>query len=974
MADAISAANLAKMRGPQWQNLYLAVDVPPTIWTGRVNGAHSQGAYDITFDGGALSGSAQPSHHFEVWFGSSAGAKDRGVTRIRNGTLPTWAVASGTLRIASNDMSLSNDDYITIKQNILPMSILPSIDGAYEDEDKAYTDENEEQHPLARIGPPACGFLSSGIHTVSFWSDDVAIASGASLSSYAWTFAGGLPTSSAIAGTAVTPIPVTYNSAGRKWVTHTVTDDNGKTHTRYTTVHVYDKDSSPPIVDFTVEGLTGDRDNGSWRCTIRVHESCTEGEFPDLAQVILFTEQYWDGTQTDIGYGWTHRENIVFVGYIVGDSVRKDPYDSSVTFEAVGICELAKQITCWGASLKDKATATWHQIPDMTLNLAAFHITTEHTTFDHIADVYLSLDTITMKYIDIGEGPYYDHMKTQIGEAGRALLMSNAKGQIYYEPNAQLALTADRPSTELWTLTTADWREGIDLGPEHNGVYQCCQVDFISFYYDGNDPKVRGSLAPGRQWPTGSVQKVTGVRADSQADTNEYAGVFEQNYNNPFTAVILPMHGYYPVLDIAPQAYIKVTLSSGDTIRGLVWSAVRHVIKTVTHTWVPEGGYFLTDATVDQEVGSYTGTTNDIPTEDPDPDPPNPDPVPDPPGPSTSVGVLLISQDKLALSVNFFDDETTEWTDITNEMEGDLLYKVVVGSNQQAYCTTDAGVYYCSNILATPPTWTVLKSLASARTETSEPSAEFRSIEITSGGSIYLAWHEWDYRLMGHWSGNAGGISYTQWSQYGVCLVRSTTTRMTWCIYPDVENVWFAAGAGGCGGAGVYKHGGGGFVQVDPVGGGGQMATNVFNGYAVEWNGWIWTAGSGYASKYSETLKANGSMGVSIVDGNLLYVGYDDTEALYQNTTPIADATVVFGAGEAGGHATYVLDTSTEIIWVVSGDIFEFEAKRIIVYTDDTFTTWTDKTGDYFTEVADPYAGTSDSAGGGNAAAVVFEY
>ena len=185
MADAISGSDVAKMRGAQWQNLFLAVYVPPTIWTGRVNGNPDQGDYDITFDGGALVGVPTPDHHYEVWFGSTSGGKERGVTRIRNGTLPNWAVAAGTLRIAANDMDLADDDYITIKENIRPTAILPSIDGTYEDEDKAYTDENTAQHPLGRIGPPACGFISATAPnlTVNFWSDDVAMAPGAALSS-----------------------------------------------------------------------------------------------------------------------------------------------------------------------------------------------------------------------------------------------------------------------------------------------------------------------------------------------------------------------------------------------------------------------------------------------------------------------------------------------------------------------------------------------------------------------------------------------------------------------------------------------------------------------------------------------------------------------------------------------------------------------------------------------------------------------
>ena len=975
MADAIGEADLGKMRGTQWQNLYLAIDVPPTIWSADVVGNPDQGAYNITFDGGALTDTAEPSHHYEVWFGSTEGGKERGVTRIRSGALPNWAVAGGTLRVAANDMDLADNDHITIKQNIRPTAILPSIDGVYEDEDKSYGTENTEQHPLARIGPPACGFISTAEPdlTVNFWSDDEDMG-GSGLDTWAWTFAGGNPNSSAIAGTAAVPIPIEYDTAGRYWVRHLVTDNNGKTHKRYTQVHVFDKDNNPPIVYFSIEGLTGDRNNGSWRCTIKVNEACTEGAFPDLAQVVIFNEGYWNGSQDDVGYGWTHRENIMFVGYIVGDTVTKDPYDSSVTFVAVGVCELMKNITCWGASFKD-ASETWHHIPNMTLNLSAFHVFTEHTTLDHIADIYLNLDVITMKYTDLGEGAVFDQVKVQIGEAGRALLMSNSKGQIYLEPDAQLSLIADRPATELWTMNTEDWRERLDLGEEMDGVYKCCQVDFIGFYYDGNDPKVWGSLAPNRQWPTGSVQKVTGVRTEIQDDANDYAGVYEQNYNNPFDNVVVPMHGYYPVLDIAPQAYLRITLQAADTIRGLIWTTVRHIIKSVTHTWDPVGGYLLTDVALVQEIGSATGTTNLIPTEDPDPDPPDPDPMPEP-EPDVDAGVVFYSSEHIALSTNFFEDDPTEWKNITAELATKRIYKVVVGNSQQAFATTDDGVWYCPNILAVTPAWSCIKTQADARTETSQATGQFRSLEITSGGTIYLIWHGNYGTAYGYWSGNAGGINYHQWADFGASKPCGSTSRSSWAAYPQAANLWFCARGGGVGGALIDKAGA--WVQVDPVGGGGQSATHVNAGYAVDWNGWIWIANA-YDTKWSETIGCAGRFGMDILDGSMLFVEYGGGTAhtdLHKDAVKIADSEAVFGATLNGACACRVLLIDDEIIWVCRDEVAEITGDKIIVWTDDLFVAnVVDKTGDYFTEIVNPYAGATISSGGhGNAAAVVFEF
>ena len=131
----------------------------------------------------------------------------------------------------------------------------------------------------------------------------------------------------------------------------------------------------------------------------------------------------------------------------------------------------------------------------------------------------------------------------------------------------------------------------------------------------------------------------------------------------------------------------------------------------------------------------------------------------------------------------------TEWSDITAELVGDEIYKVVVGNSQQAYATADSGVWYCSNILAGTPSWSCIKTLDAARNETEDASGRFMSMEITSAGTIYLAWNEWDYQLMGHWSGNAGGITFTRWSRYGTCNVLTIDVRLTWGIYPDAAGI-----------------------------------------------------------------------------------------------------------------------------------------------------------------------------------------
>jgi len=977
---SIPAGDLTLMRsGPQWQNWYMAIDTPPTLWTARVNGDLSRSETDITFDGAslvALADNPEPDVDFEVWFGSTEGAKDRGVSRVRwKGNSAAWNAASGTLYIATNDMNLADDDYITIKQNIRPGAILPSINGTYEDEDKTYSDEGENQHPLARIGPPFCGFLSGGTVTANFWSDDVAIASGATLASYAWNFYGGNPSSSAIAGTEGVPIEVAYTTAGRYWVDHTVTDDQPKSHTRYTPVHIFDDDNLP-IVAFNIDSLSGDRDSGSWHLAVTVREDCTESDFPDMAQVVIFTEAYWDGTQEDVGYGWAHRDNIMFVGYIVGDTVHKDPETSFVSFEAVGICDIMKKLTCWGASLKDDSTPTrWHEIKDMDLDLSAFHVFTEHTTIPAIADIYLRLQydpyalvptEISMKYTDIGEASPYDQIKNQIGEAGRALLLNNKYGQIYLEPNAQLALSTNRPDDTMFVLTSQDWRDQIDLGPEKQ-VYDACQVDFIGFYYSGSDPLPYGSLAPARQHDTGTVQKVTGVRVEDQTGANAYSGVFEQNFNNEFMDVMIPLAGFWPVFDIAPQRYLDITLVAGDTLRGLSWSAVGHIPKSVTFSTNFAGQYALTDVVCEQEIGSSTGITNEIPIDDPSPDPPPPPPGPSPPTPPVAYGVIIMNETQMYLSSDFFSAINPSWEDISGSLVGTFVDVVAYGD--EAYASTYSigsenlvGLWYSDDIFSDSPSWTLIKSVQAAATEfdgmqinnpyqtdiTNAQRVNFvLGISDTSEVAAILVRSNANTGTGGWYILNGGAITDTQvLPQDGASWVHFHRCYRPGAVSCGKSAYHFACGTGGGGGARVYDVSGSSFISYTRNFGM-QLAEG---GYALTEN--LELLGPGWADVVYDTAITT-QTAIDTLGSGVLYG--EGNRYLYRNLVVVGDSNTEFSAAAGAGFAEFYED-SGQIAWLTAANAQSGGglgiSPYVVLYAEDAdeggIATWVDKTGDFF--------------------------
>ncbi len=620
----ITAPDLSKMRDDRQAQLWrLGIFQPLNSWVGQVDGNQTRGATSITVKNAVES--IVPETYFTLLVGTAPGLSDIA-------TLYFKSIVGVTMKVGYNDVSWTDGAHITVKQEIRPWAVLPNIENTLEDGDKAYVDENTNLHPLGRIGPPAAGVLPfDGVHetdlTISFWSNSVAMASGAALTSHTWTFENGNPGASAIAGTSGVPIEVVYNTPGNHWVKYVVTDDNGKAHVRYSCVYVFNR-ANPAIEDFKVTSIRGGLQNGGWTMTVKVFEECDDDIFGDNAQVVLFCDAYWDGIRDDVGYNWEHRDNINFVGYIVKDSVKKNPETSSTTFEIQGIGPLMKTITCWGASLKNTGDAGWHMIPSMTLDSAIFHVFTEHTNIDHICDLNLDLSDLALPVIDIIERSVYEQVVTQIGEAGRAVMASDKQGNIYLEHNKQLVSAADRVGIDSYlTMTHDDWRDALDLNEEWD-IRQVNQLDFIGFT---SDLVEYGSLAPGRQHWSGAVQKVIGVLVSGQAQANTFAGLFEGVANNDFAAVGIPMRGFWPVFDIVPQRYLAMTLLAEDTNRGLVWTAVKHFVREVSYNFPESNDYVLTDLVVEQDVVGAAGIDNEIPQDEPPLPPPPPPPPPTPP-------------------------------------------------------------------------------------------------------------------------------------------------------------------------------------------------------------------------------------------------------------------------------------------------------------------------------------------------------
>jgi len=713
---AFTASQLEILRRKlQYQQVYLAIESPITVWTGRVAGSPNPGANVITFSNENVI--ATPVNSYTLLVGSTAGARDKGVVRFRS-------KSGSTLTLGYNHIDWDNGDYLTIVRQVRPWALFPSVDGSKEDQDITYSNQNSQVDPIARIGSSAaCAFRDQdGYARVKFYSNSEAVSG--SLSSHAWTFEGGLPASSSSAGSVGTPIEVLFSGLGQHWVTYTVTDTNGKSSTRYCIVYVFDRDGvgAPLVQDntnyglsaFEVTSLTGNYEDGGW--SLEFNSEYLRSNWLEGSQVVVFADQYWTGEQTNIGLGWSYRENILFSGWIKSSRTNETADKSYTTFSCYGPVGWLKEAEAWPANLT-YASSGWHGLgASMTPDRASLHLLREHSNLDLLCDITLTGVSSSLLYVDCAEDRLYNQINNQILSSISARLLSDRLGRLIAEQNQQLIPVASRSADTLMIFTSEDWRDEISLGDEFDFT-QVSQIDFAGFYYSGADPKKYYSLAPGRELSTGSIEQITGVRADTQEATNILAGLYLAWRNNKFQDVRLPLAGFMP-MDIVPQQRISITLAASDTTRQLVWSAKSFWIRSVVHDLTR--GSIATDITAEAESDGPPGVTNIIPDDAPPAYPDyagsfdipeiTPTDVPEATveaGDGNTMFGISYNNSYIVRTFDFLAVSPT-WTDITGACTGTkYVFRLdPFDPANKATCLTSTGVWYSTNIRDTSPTWT----------------------------------------------------------------------------------------------------------------------------------------------------------------------------------------------------------------------------------------------------------------------------
>ncbi len=623
-------------------DFYLCVLKPVTVFTGLVNGAPVEPFININWNTGATGSastdgtSGAPIVGNTVWFGTSSGGRERGLVRLRSWTpVAIDNPATGAMVIAETDdvgPQIANGDNITIKLEWRLWSKAPRLVQSggqvtyFEDFDVAYSDQTQNWYPTVVAGPPAVVFLEQGTGTVKFVGDRSTLhAPGATFSTHLWQAPGSVQGQASTQGTTGSPVIFDYTTAGQHMICYTATDSNGNEGTAYTWAFVVNKDNptvnNAAYEDFEAGGDSFDWNSGGGEGSFVVHGVASVAQFPQEALVVMAADKAL-GTPTA---SWPFRENVLFMGHIIGNSVSQRPTQSQTTFRATSVQGLMAKLKQFPLSLRDKNGPTrWIDAQDITIDRVAAFMARWRSTLDTMTPIIFTGYTPEIARQDFGPSTLYSQLQNELMKDAWARVAVNHQGVLYFEIDYNLRLVAERSlAPTRKTLRKNVWVNAVDVVERQEYDLPTSVVKMSGIAYSGGgDPTTNVtplfSEAPGDEVPRqfGSEAGGSSFILNDQTDLNIRTGFVLARETQRFPTLRM---GFFNdgAFATVPQTVFPSQIEAADNNRGLAFPGTELIPRRVRRSYDQINGIVQVD--VDFEVSSTgpAGVTISLPSEPP---------------------------------------------------------------------------------------------------------------------------------------------------------------------------------------------------------------------------------------------------------------------------------------------------------------------------------------------------------------------
>jgi hypothetical protein len=620
-------------------SFYLITEKLPTVFTGKVNGAPADPYMTITGDQGQTGSFGAPIPGMTVFFDGD----DQKAVRLRSWTPGT--TGTFTISVGENDditpYVVDNED-VSIKAQFRLWPIYPRIDLnfafpiLYIDYDTAYTDQTNNWRPVAVAGPPAVVEYNGATAQAKFVGDrsfDLGV--GTTLTGYLWTAPGSVEGTSSSQGTEASPVTFTWTSPGQKLVYLQVTDSAGKTHTNYTWVFVVDPNDPAGVAytDFDAFNDSFDYEQGGGACSFTVHGGATVADFPNESLIIMASRPTTPGQATPTG-SWPFRDNVHFVGYVMGDSVRQNPTQGDVTFQAATIDSLMKNLTVFPVSLTNRNGPTsWTDGYTLITDRCASYLWHYYSTLSLMAPISPSGYPGLIWRQDFGPSDLFSQLDGELMASLWGKVVVSHQGVIHHLIDYNLMLAAERADvTTRKRLHKGLWVDNVTIEERMTYSQPVNTVKMSGVLYLGGELV---DVCPSFSEAPGNAPKVYGKELNydrliltSQADLNSRCGLG--------LAKAVPKYAAFAMrfindgsFTIAPQELFPTIIEAGDNNRGLALS-VDLIPRRISRRYDNQLGLIDYAVGFEPETTGPPGVTVNLPCGPPAQDAPEDEPPDEP--------------------------------------------------------------------------------------------------------------------------------------------------------------------------------------------------------------------------------------------------------------------------------------------------------------------------------------------------------
>jgi hypothetical protein len=518
--------------------------------------------------------------------GSSPEISDFGICRVRK--VPAGFVFY-TEEISVAESHLADGVYLTIIEDyriwqVKPRLIAVKTGGSSfynnflerHDYDIVHDKQNVNVQPQANITESGtrnvklAGWVDAGqtYRTVQLdASTSVAMKQGATITGYSWDVNGG----TIIVGSTSTPqITVRFSIATGvfRWITLTVTDSAGSTHTRRMPLWVHDE-NNPPFDNFSV--VRDDRAE-SRAMDFEIFGLDTDAGqefFWDVGLICYWEEAFVGPTQVSVPDSYISQ----YLGRVDRDTTTLKMVNSRYTITTLSGAGLLNKLQGFVQRLEHRANGeSWYEMDVLNVELAVHYILREYSTALTVCNFYPTTVRNAVQTLEWSDSTIWGQAKEVASFSHLSKLGTDSLGNIWMVEDINYLEVGDRTRDTTVIISKDMWGDSQGLVLQTKKQREVGSVTIDGFTYDGTTSTGFRSIGPGRVNSAGDQRSTAPGQylsvAEGQDKLNKLIGHYWAQQDSLWLEFSITLLGNFDFIEPCWNEPVLVAFSD-DNLRDL---------------------------------------------------------------------------------------------------------------------------------------------------------------------------------------------------------------------------------------------------------------------------------------------------------------------------------------------------------------------------------------------------------------------